>query len=62
MEKIWVEIKANGDTTVSVAGVKGPSCVEATRDIELALGKTIEDKKTPEFNERSQKIEHKNRA
>jgi len=48
---ITVEIKPDGETTVGVHGVAGPSCREVTSKIEAALGKTVSDAPTSEMHE-----------
>ena len=52
MEQITVEIDAEGNPTVSVAGVKGSGCKKLTADLEAALGKVTDSKNTREFAER----------
>jgi len=46
---IKVRIKPGGKVEIKVEGVKGTSCSDLTKDLEKALGITIEDKKTSEF-------------
>lgn len=50
-KQVIIDIDAQGNTTVSVKGVKGASCTDLTKQIERALGKTASDKKTPEYHE-----------
>jgi len=50
-EKITVVIKPNGDTTVSVAGVKGEGCRALTAALEAALGTPTSDTATGEMYE-----------
>lgn len=52
MPKVTVTIAPDGTTSIEVEGVKGKGCLELTRDIERALGKVTEDKKTSEYRER----------
>lgn len=46
---ILVTIGPTGETTVSVQGAAGPSCQDLTRALEVALGATTEDTRTPEY-------------
>lgn len=50
MHKIVVKILPNGKTEVSVDGLHGASCKDATKAIEAALGKVVDDKKTSEYH------------
>lgn len=52
MEKQIVNIAANGDYTIEVQGVKGAGCMDVTKSLERALGKTVSSTKTREFNEK----------
>lgn len=52
MEQIIVEIDEQGNSTISVSGVKGSGCKKLTEDLEAALGLVRESKKTREFAER----------
>jgi Protein of unknown function (DUF2997) len=38
IHEVELIIEANGHTRVEVRGVKGPSCLELTRQLEAALG------------------------
>lgn len=49
--QVIIDIDAEGNTTVSVKGVKGKSCTDLTKYIEAALGKVTRDDKTPEFHQ-----------
>jgi len=51
MSQIIIDIDADGNTTVSVKGVKGKSCTDLSKNIEAALGKVTRDDKTPEFHQ-----------
>jgi hypothetical protein len=53
MEQIDVIITEDGKIQVSVKGVKGKKCVEATKFIEeISGGKVLRQEKTREYNER----------
>lgn len=49
MAKIVVTLRPDGTSEVRVVGTAGPSCEEASRAYQKALGKTIEDRKTTEY-------------
>jgi hypothetical protein len=51
MQSIIIDIDVDGNTKVSVKGVKGSSCKDLTKKIEAALGKVTRDDKTPEFHQ-----------
>ena len=51
MEKIIVQIKKDGTTTVEVNGVKGQACKDLTRGMEEALGKVENVQETQEIYE-----------
>lgn len=60
MKTIEVEIDIQtGNAKVSVAGVSGKSCMKETEQIEAALGKVKEVRKTSEY---AKAEETKNRA
>lgn len=48
-EQVIVEIDEQGNSTVTVKGVAGVSCKSITEDLEKALGKVTEDKKTSDY-------------
>ena len=48
-QQITVTVSPTGDAKVEASGYRGASCVDATRQLEEALGKTSADAKTPEF-------------
>lgn len=53
--EITVEFEvATGTPTVSVKGVPGPACRNATKDIELALGKVSSVVKTADYSKAEQ--------
>jgi len=41
--------KKTGKITMETSGFTGAECVEATKEIELALGKVESQEKTPEY-------------
>ena len=49
MKTIEIVISPTGQSTVTTKGFTGSSCRDASRLIEQALGKKIEEKLTPEF-------------
>lgn len=52
-QKITVTFDVDGSSEVKVEGVAGSGCKAATADLEKALGKTTETKKTHEFNQQA---------
>lgn len=62
-EEITITITPEGETEVSVAGVKGQGCKALTAALEKALGAVISDTPTPEMTQREvQHEQHRNRA
>lgn len=49
MKTVEITISPTGQSTVQTKGFTGPSCKEASRLIEQALGKTISEQHTAEF-------------
>lgn len=49
--EIVVNFDENGETIISVNGVKGKSCKDVTKFLERELGKVVEDKNTKEYYE-----------
>ncbi len=49
MKTIEIVVSPDGKTTVQTKGFVGPSCRDASRFIEQALGTTENEKQTPEF-------------
>ena len=54
MAQINVTIDKEGNVSMDVRGVKGRSCQDLTKQLEQALGKTVSDRKTPEFYQTQQ--------
>ena len=50
MHTITLTIDADANVRVAVQGLAGPSCKQATAEIEKALGKVTSDEKTAEFH------------
>ena len=50
--EIEVVIRPDGSVELRPVGMKGPDCVEATRELEEALGVVVDRQRTPEFYER----------
>lgn len=44
----------NGAATVETKGYQGKACVNATAELEKAMGATTADRKTPEYEGRTQ--------
>lgn len=51
-EEITITITPEGETEVSVAGVKGKGCQALTAALEAALGTVVSDMPTDEMNQR----------
>jgi len=52
MKTISVLIDTDGNVEVETTGFAGAECKQATADLERALGKTTDDRVTPEFHRR----------
>ena len=61
MQEHVIEIAKNGAVTITVNGVKGPSCKDATAALERKLGTVTEDTLKGEFYEQEQ-LQHGNLA
>jgi hypothetical protein len=61
MERHILEIAENGDVTITVQGVKGRRCKDATREIEQALGTTVSSTPTKEMYEQPNDVQHRGR-
>jgi len=48
-EQIRITVSPEGKATVEVIGGRGEGCLQATREIERALGDVDDRKKKPEF-------------
>ena len=53
MPQIDVLIDQDGNVEVQTQGFSGSDCKKATAELERELGKTTEDKLTPEFHHRA---------
>lgn len=62
MEQIIITFGTDGTAKVEVKGVKGRSCIDATKELEKALGTTTGDRKTGEYYEKPQDISNLNRS
>lgn len=49
-EVLKVKVSPEGRASVEVIGGQGSSCLEATREIERALGDVVNRQKKPEFH------------
>lgn len=56
-EEITITISPEGETEVSVKGVKGKGCQALTKALEDALGTVTSDTPTPEMNQREARNE-----
>ena len=54
MKTIEILVSPEGKTTVQTTGFAGPSCQDASRFIEEALGQRTEEKLTSEFYQAQQ--------
>jgi hypothetical protein len=61
MQEHVIEIAKNGAVTITVNGVKGSSCKDATAALEKKLGRVAEDTLTSEYYEQEQ-LQHGNIA
>lgn len=51
MQHIKIEVDAQGRVVITVEGIKGPTCAEATKNIQKALGPVLNMHNTYEFYE-----------
>ena len=49
MKTIEIVISPAGQTQLQTTGFQGRSCLDATRELEAALGATTSDRRTAEF-------------
>ena len=49
MKKIEIIVDTKGQSTVETKGFRGSECIEASRFIESALGKQVNQRTTSEF-------------
>lgn len=49
MKTVTISISAEGETTIAVKGVTGPSCLDLTRAIEQAIGRPVSDEPTSDM-------------
>lgn len=61
MQEHIIEIAKNGAVTITVNGVKGASCKDATAALEKKLGIVTEDALTNDYYEQ-ETVQHSNRA
>jgi hypothetical protein len=54
MHQVIVQIDEKAKVTVEAKGIVGKSCLEVTRAIEQALGRTIGDTKKTEYHQQEQ--------
>ncbi|MEZ6093463.1 MAG: DUF2997 domain-containing protein [Pirellulaceae bacterium] len=53
MKTIKITVSPSGESRIETVGFVGDSCREASKFIEVALGKTASEKLKPEFHQRS---------
>ena len=53
MKSIEIIVSPNGESCVETKGFAGDSCREASKYLEIALGKTATEKLKPEFHEQT---------
>lgn len=58
MTEVNITIDQQGNSTIKVLGVAGPSCKSLTEGIEKALGTVTKDVKTPEFLQQANQSNH----
>ena len=51
-ERIIVDIDEDGSIKIDVTGVKGPACLDLTKELEEALGQVTERKEKKEMQEK----------
>ena len=51
MKTIEITVSPNGESQVETKGFIGEGCQQASRFIELAIGKAVSEKLKPEFHE-----------
>ena len=54
LQEIDIFIEKDGQVRLEVRGVKGPGCLDLTRDLEKALGGQVEREMRPEAYEQIQ--------
>ena len=57
-QTIEIIVSPNGQTQVETKGFAGSQCLEASRFLETALGKTILESRTAEFYQTAQSVNH----
>lgn len=58
MQEIIVTFNENGDPIISAHGIKGKSCIDATKFLEKALGQKQDDIKTNEYYDSTNQYIH----
>jgi hypothetical protein len=56
MEELEIVIEPDGTTRIHVKGIRGPRCLDVTREIEEELGEVIDRKYTPEYYDESDQL------
>ncbi len=51
MKTIDILVRPNGETIIETRGYSGEQCQHASRFLEQALGRTVQDQRTAEFYE-----------
>jgi hypothetical protein len=58
MKTIEITVNPLGETKIETKGFSGSECLEATRELERALGMTSNDKRTAEFYSQANAANH----
>lgn len=56
MQTITIDIK-DGKSVIETKGFTGKACVDATAELERAMGVATEERKTPEFHTKHQQAQ-----
>ena len=56
MKSVEILVRPNGETILETRGFSGEQCQHASRFLEQALGRTVQDQRTSEFYEST--VEH----
>lgn len=56
MKSIEILVRPNGETVLETRGFSGERCQQASRFLEQALGRTVQEQRTSEFYESA--VEH----
>jgi hypothetical protein len=62
MEELEIVIEPDGTTTIQVKGIRGASCLDATRKVEEELGQVTDRRYCPEYYEEPDQLVLRERA